>query len=136
MVNNNVLPRPTRLWAFASVLILLMMVGCRQSQETGTAVLTIELISPLNPSLASSTEMSLRITDAAGQPVNDATLDIKSDMTHAGMVPVLATTTGGADGVYTVPFAWTMTGDWIVTVRATLPDGRWQEAEFSLRVGR
>ncbi len=118
------------------LLLLGVVTGCRQSREEATAVLTIELISPLNPSMASSTEMSLRVTDAAGQPVNDAQLDIKGDMTHAGMVPVLASAQNGVDGVYTAPFAWTMTGDWIVTVRATLPDGSWDEAEFRLRVGQ
>lgn len=136
MVNNDILPRQNLFWLFVSALILLMMLGCRQSQQTGTAVLTIELIAPLNPSLANDREMSLRVTDEAGQPVNDAALDIKGDMTHAGMVPVLANAQNGVGGVYTAPFVWTMTGDWIVTVRATLPDGRWDEAEFRLRVGQ
>lgn len=119
-----------------SLLLLGVVAGCRQSREQGTAVLTIELIAPLNPSLANDREMSLRVTDEAGQPVNDAILDIKGDMTHAGMVPVLANAQNGVGGVYTTPFVWTMTGDWIVTVRATLPDGRWDEAEFRLRVGQ
>ncbi len=118
------------------LLLLGVVAGCRQSSEQGTAVLTIELIAPLNPSLANDREMSLRVTDEAGQPVNDAILDIKGDMTHAGMVPVLANARNGVGGVYTTPFVWTMTGDWIVTARATLPDGRWDEAEFRLRVGQ
>ncbi len=113
---------------------LLLLGGCRQSQSGGTADLTIELISPLFPSLDGSGEMSVRVSDAAGQPVNDAQIDIKGDMTHAGMTPVLADTQGGADGVYSVPFTWTMAGDWVVTVRATLPDGTWTEEQFDLSV--
>lgn len=119
------------------ILFLLLVVGCRQSQQegvTGTADLTIELLSPLQPTLDGSSEMSVRITDAAGAPVNDAALSIKGDMTHAGMVPVLAEAAGGQDGLYTFPFAWTMKGDWIVTARATMPDGAWAEQQFDLTV--
>lgn len=134
MVIYDVLRRPTRLWVLISAVILLMGVGCRQGQQTGTADLSIELLSPQNPSMANDREMSLRVTAADGQPVNDAVLDIKGDMAHAGMVPVLASAENGAEGVYTTPFVWTMTGDWIVTVRATLPDDTWHEAEFRLRV--
>ena len=113
---------------------LLLLGGCRQSQSGGTADLTIELISPLFPSLDGSREMSVRVIDVAGQPVNDAQIDIKSDMTHAGMTPVQAEAQNGIDGIYTVPFTWTMAGDWIVTVRATLPDGTWAEQQFDLSV--
>lgn len=132
MLNSHINQRLVLL----ALLLLGVMAGCRQSREEATAVLTIELVSPLNPSMSSDTEISLSVRDAAGQSVNDAQLDIKGDMTHAGMVPVLASAQNGAEGVYTAPFAWTMTGDWIVTVRATLPDGSWDEAEFRLRVGQ
>ncbi|MCA9958635.1 MAG: FixH family protein [Anaerolineales bacterium] len=119
------------------ILLLLLVVGCRQSQQEetgGTADLTIELLAPLQPTMDGSSEMSVRVTDAAGAPVNDASLSIKGDMTHAGMMPVLADASGGEDGLYTFPFAWTMTGDWIVTVRATLPDDTWAEQQFDLTV--
>ncbi len=136
MFTYDGLRRSPRLWVLISAVILLLGVGCRQSQQTGTADLTIELISPQNPSMANDREMSLQVTTADGQPVNNAVLDIKGDMAHAGMVPVLASAENGVEGVYTTPFVWTMTGDWIVTVRATLPDDTWHETEFSLRVGQ
>ena len=71
---------------------LLLLGGCRQSQSGGTADLTIELISPLFPSLDGSREMSVRVIDVAGQPVNDAQVDIKGDMTHAGKTVSMAST--------------------------------------------
>lgn len=119
------------------LLVMIFMVGCRQSQQedvNGTADLAIELLFPLNPTLTDNTEMTFHITDTNGVPVNDATLSLKGDMTHAGMMPVLADVTGGDTGLYTVPFAWSMSGDWILTVRATLPDGTWSEQEFALTV--
>jgi len=119
------------------IIILLFLAGCRQSQQeggSGTAELSIELVEPTAPTLSGSTEMTVRVSDGEGTAVNNAALSIKGDMTHAGMMPVLADVDGGNNGLYTVPFAWTMTGDWIVTVRATLPDGTWSEQQFDLRV--
>ena len=57
-------------------------------------------------------------------------------MTHAGMQPVLADATEEAPGSYRADFAWTMSGDWIVTVTATLPDGAVAEQQFDLSVTR
>jgi hypothetical protein len=45
-------------------------------------------------------------------------------MSHAGMTPVIVERANGEAGTYAVPFEWTMAGDWIVTISATLPDGR------------
>ncbi len=55
-------------------------------------------------------------------------------MTHAGMQPVLADAGSGADGVYPADFEWTMSGDWVVTVTAALPDGRTALRRFDLTV--
>ena len=77
----------------------------------------------------------IQILDLAGQPLSDASLSIKGDMTHAGMVPVLAEAQGGdADGYYNVPFEWTMAGDWIVTVEAVLSDGTRAKQRFEFSV--
>ncbi len=60
-------------------------------------------------------------------------------MNHAGMTPVLAEPTtdeadGNVDGVYHVPFAFTMRGDWIVTVSVVLADGTTFTQDFDLSV--
>lgn len=44
-------------------------------------------------------------------------------MSHPGMAPVLASATEHELGVYDVPFAFTMPGDWILLVNASLPGG-------------
>jgi hypothetical protein len=44
-------------------------------------------------------------------------------MSHAGMAPVLADGVERAAGVYDIPFAFTMQGDWVLLVSAVLPDG-------------
>lgn len=114
--------------------LALALVGCRRSQQSGTADLTIELLSPTTQAMNGDNVLQLRVTDADGAPVDDATLALIGDMTHAGMVPVLAEADSGENGLYLVPFTWTMAGDWIVSVRATLPDGAWREEQFDVSV--
>jgi hypothetical protein len=50
------------------------------------------------------------------------------------MKPVLAEVGDGEGGKYETPFEWTMGGDWIVTVTATLPDGRTAQQQFTYTV--
>lgn len=66
----------------------------------------------------------ITIKDSDGNPVNDATVDIKGDMSHAGMQPVLGeSSSSNGEGMYMIPYEWTMAGDWFVTVNVTLADG-------------
>ena len=116
------------------ILLALLTAGCRQSRDGATPELQMELVTVPFPAVVGTSRLVVRVTDTAGAPVNDATLAIKGDMTHAGMEPVLADVSGGSDGYYEVPFEWTMGGDWVVTVVATLPDGRSAEQRFDLAV--
>jgi len=56
-------------------------------------------------------------------------------MSHAGMVPVVDTAQAEGPGSYGISdFRFTMAGDWILTLRATLPDGRWVRVERPTKV--
>lgn len=71
--------------------------------------------------------LTVSLADAAGAPITDAEIALEGNMNHAGMVPVQSETVaddadGAADGSYRVPFAFTMLGDWIITVQVTRPD--------------
>jgi hypothetical protein len=44
-------------------------------------------------------------------------------MKHPGMAPVLAAATERSPGVYDLPFAFTMQGDWVLLVSAVAPHG-------------
>jgi hypothetical protein len=69
------------------------------------------------------------------QAVEDATVQITGDMTHAGMEPVFADTQQIEPGLYeTQDFAFTMSGDWFITADITLPDGRTASDVLSLTV--
>ena len=117
------------------ITLCLIAAGCRRSGTTAdeqNIEMTME-VEPESPSVGDA-ELVITITDSEGSPVSGATLDIRGDMSHAGMAPVLAEGISGENGVYRVPFEWTMAGDWIVTVTATLPDGQLVEESFELAV--
>lgn len=113
-------------------LLLLPACGGRNSQQTTAE--DIRLIVAVESTTVGQTTLLVTVTDAAGTPINDATVSVKGDMSHAGMVPVLADVTGGENGVYEMPFEWTMGGDWVVTVEATLPDGRSTSQQFNFTI--
>lgn len=87
-----------------------------------------------DPPVVGPAELTIILVDATGQAIEGANLQVKGDMAHAGMVPVQATALGGSDGRYQAALEWTMGGDWIVTVLATLPDGRVTSRQFDLSV--
>jgi len=110
--------------------------GCaRVSQQEQTADdVDMSLAVMPDPPEVGATMLVVTLTDAEGNPIDEASLDIKGDMNHAGMEPVLADVAGGEGGTYEVPFEWTMGGDWVVTVTATLPDERIVSRTFDLSV--
>jgi copper(I)-binding protein len=113
--------RFTILW---SLLLVLGLAACggRASQEASGSDEYDLSLNPMSTAVG-ETVLMFTLNDKEGQPVNNATLDIKGDMNHAGMQPVLGKVTQGVNGVYAVPFEWTMGGDWYVTVDVTLADG-------------
>ncbi|MFT5193669.1 MAG: hypothetical protein ACI9EW_000079 [Cellvibrionaceae bacterium] len=70
-----------------------------------------------------TTDLLITVQDKAGNLINNAHVNIKGSMTHAGMQSVLGETSLANNGVYTIPYEWTMAGDWFVTVNVTLSDG-------------
>ncbi len=125
--------------AFCRLLLLLaavMFVGAcqRQSRQPSTGDIRIELDTPLFSPAVGPTHLRVRLLDRAGNPVDNAVVHARGDMTHAGMVPVFTEATGAQDGRYMLPVEWTMSGDWIVTVDAELPDGRSASRQFELTV--
>jgi len=119
-------------------LLLLPAAGCRRSAEAvdGAPDVRARLLPRPDTLVVSPLTLDLTLQDAAGAAIDGATaVTLRGDMAHAGMQPVIATATGHGEGIYTADFEWTMAGDWIVTVEATLPDGRALRREFPFTVG-
>jgi len=107
-----------------SLFLSLLLVGCRQTSVQPTrSELDIQLqIEPETVQVGAAT-LRIQVNHADGSPIEDATLTVRGDMTHAGMVPVIREVRGGIDGEYEVPFEWTMAGDWFIEIMVTMPDG-------------
>lgn len=109
------------------IIIFLIAGGCGRAQKSGPETQDSYQVSfavePAQPVVGPST-LVLTLADASGEPVTNATVAIEANMSHAGMVPVNAAATDGQGGVFRVPLAWTMGGDWYVDAKFTLPDGK------------
>ena len=83
--------------------------------------------------------LSVELMDMDGAPITDAMVSLEGNMNHAGMVPVVADgvaddADGAADGVYQVPFEFSMGGDWIITVSAMMTDGSMEMQDVMVSV--
>lgn len=82
-----------------------------------------------------SLQVQLRTPDHT--PLTDATVTLEGNMNHAGMAPMIGepvqdSADGASDGVYTIPFRFSMLGDWIITVKVALADGTEATKDFNV----
>lgn len=113
------------------------LVGCRESAQlraTSNPNVQISLERPAAPYTVGQDALIILVMDAANQPISGAVVEVIGDMNHAGMQPVSGKTETDANGRYTIPFQWTMGGDWILTVTVTLPDGTRETRQFDVSV--
>jgi len=103
--------------------------------EMGDAGLVLDVaISPTPPAVGPA-RLIITLADTSGAPVDGAEIVVEGNMSHAGMVPVVDTAQAEGPGRYGISdFRFTMAGDWVLTLRATLPDGRWVRAQESTNV--
>jgi hypothetical protein len=119
------------------VFTLIALSGCGRVQkdiQTTNDGLTITMVTePSSPVVGKGTVI-VTVQDASGKPLDDARLEVEGNMSHAGMEPSFGRAETGQGGVYRVPFKWTMSGDWYVDVKLTLPDGRVAKRRFPATV--
>lgn len=113
-----------------SVLLVIVLTACggRNSNQADNNDLNISV--DVASTTVGTTDLMVTILDENGAPVNDATVNIKGDMSHAGMQPVLGESSSAENGVYTIPYEWTMAGDWFVTVDVLLSNGETASGRF------
>ena len=114
-----------------------LLTGCgriQREQSPGDLGYTLTMLIEPAPATVGASHLIFTLTDPADQPIDNATLAIEGNMTHAGMVPVLAQSSAGVGGQYSVPIEWTMSGDWLVTVQVTLADGQSFSQQFPVGV--
>jgi hypothetical protein len=120
----------------ALIFVLLVLAGCRAPQPTPAASsdVRISLVVLPDPPATGESTLQVTVTNASGDPISGAQVSARGDMSHAGMVPVIAESVSSDAGVYAIPFEWTMAGDWFVDVTVTLADGTEVQQRFDLSV--
>ncbi len=113
--------------------ILLILVGCRATNQATIDNLQVDIALDTDTPTVGDANLLLTLTTDDGSPVEDASVSVRGDMTHAGMVPVLVDpVTDSTNGVYTIPIQFTMSGDWIFTVTIELANGDTTELEYTV----
>ncbi|MCA9902842.1 MAG: FixH family protein [Anaerolineae bacterium] len=117
-------------------LFALALASCRPAppDENDGAGINIDLQLDPDPPRIGDASLLVTLTNAQGEPINDARISVRGDMNHAGMRPVLREAENGEGGVYRIPFEWTMGGDWLVDVEVTLSDGTSARRRFDYTV--
>ena len=111
---------PRRLLA-SLLLFTLLLVSCRQQLPSAD---NIQLSLSVSDMLVGDTTLLVTVRDSDGNLLpNPGALKVRGDMDHAGMIPLLAESDSATDGVFSLPFEWTMGGGWVVDAALTLPDG-------------
>jgi YtkA-like len=121
----------------AAVILLCVASGCGRMQRADPTTRDdhkVTLAIEPSPAVMGASTLAVTLRDQTGQPVDGARLEVEANMSHAGMVPVLASTAQGTAGVYRVPLEWTMAGDWYVDLTFTLPDGQRVARRYPVQV--
>ncbi len=114
-------------------IVLTLVVACRQQETVAPADIQLELVA--SDTLVGETTLTLTVTDLDGKPLsNPGTLSVRGDMSHAGMVPIFAEAEEASDGVFSLPFEWTMTGSWIVEASLKLSNGDFVSEIFTFEI--
>jgi len=80
-------------------------------------------LTPPSPAVGPAT-LTMSLRDRAGRALSGGRVRVEGHMSHPGMTPVVADAAEQTPGVYSASFTFTMPGDWVLAVSATLPDGR------------
>ncbi len=122
------------------ILLLFTLVACKPPEDKNQANVTNQNSSikarvevPENPKLGLQTLSVYLLEDS--KALSGASIEITGDMTHAGMVPVIAMAVETETGLYqTKDFEFTMAGDWILTTVIKTPSGEKITLEKKLSV--
>ncbi|MDE2854581.1 MAG: copper chaperone PCu(A)C [Chloroflexota bacterium] len=115
-------------------IVLLTCAACRQGQVTPA---DIQLELSASDRRVGETTLLVSVTDKDGKAIaQPGKLNVRGDMNHAGMIPVFAESDQATEGLFSLPFEWTMGGSWIVEASVKLPNGEVASQTFNFEILR
>ena len=108
------------------------LIGCRKTADPAPGLVMRHEVAPQPPRVGPA-KITLSLSDAAGKPITGARVNLEGNMSHPGMLPVFGAAREIEAGRYQTSIEFTMGGDWIVLVKADLPDGQKLEREFEVK---
>jgi hypothetical protein len=121
---------------FMLMLVVFIAAGCRQDAvATDNPNIEIDVIVNSERLVVGEAYLFVQVRDAEDNFIDGAKVNVRGDMSHAGMTPVIRDIETGRDGQYETLFEWTMAGEWFLDVTVTLPDGTQDKERFEYVVG-
>jgi hypothetical protein len=106
--------------------------ACHKPTESPATIKMQHEITPQPPHTGAAA-ITISLTDSFGKAVTGAHVGIEGDMTHAGMGPVFSEARELEPGRYRANLKFSMGGDWVVLVHATLSNGQKFEDQFEVK---
>lgn len=106
--------------------------ACKRQEQDASVATRVDLTFEPSPPTTGNAEVTLKIADEEGNPLDVTGLQVEGNMNHAGMKPSFAKVSRSAPGTYKGTLDFTMGGDWFVLVTGKLPDGRRLEEKIDV----
>ena len=120
------------------VLLSLLLFACNTEPQNVLIAsdVVIQLTAEPDPPTTGASTLIITVFDKDGNAIEGAKVSVHGDMDHEGMTPSEGDSSESNEGIYRIPFEWSMGGGWILDVRVTLPDNAGIAREqFELFVG-
>ncbi len=132
-MNSPACDRQRAIRLMGCLFVLVLILGACGQGDQKEADVSVDLeISP-DPPLVGPAQVVISLKEADGSPITGAEVELEGNMTHPGMVPVLAEASEVEPGRYEADMAFTMGGDWYILVQVELPDGRSIEHQVDVK---
>jgi YtkA-like len=117
--------------ALAVFLAFAALSGCRS--RPGTDVKWVCRVLPEPPRVGPE-DVQISLLDSRNQLIPGAQISIEANMSHPGMQPLFAHASARGDTTYRAALNFSMPGDWVLSLHATLSDGASADAQLPLTV--
>lgn len=122
----------------AAVMIMITAVALavvwRLSQPPADSTIQIHLSSDPFPLATGPGTLMITLTNADGESVDDADVQVTANMMMPGMLPLTGRLEASHDGHYPVSMMWTMPGEWVVDVTAAAPGSKSVSQQFNIYI--